>query len=71
MGPSGCGKSSLLWVLAGLNPHWQGQMQLAGHEVQPGKAFTGALRQEVQMVFQDPMPRCIRVTGCVARWRSR
>ncbi|GME29329.1 MULTISPECIES: ABC transporter ATP-binding protein [unclassified Pantoea] len=54
VGPSGCGKSSLLWVLAGLNPHWQGQMQLAGHEVQPGKAFTGALRQEVQMVFQDP-----------------
>ena len=54
VGPSGCGKSSLLWVLAGLNPHWQGQMQLADHEVQPGKAFTGALRQEVQMVFQDP-----------------
>jgi peptide/nickel transport system ATP-binding protein len=54
VGPSGCGKSSLLWVLAGLNPHWQGRMQLAGHQVEPGKAFTGALRQEVQMVFQDP-----------------
>ncbi|PZL95165.1 ABC transporter ATP-binding protein [Pantoea graminicola] len=54
VGPSGCGKSSLLWVLAGLNPHWLGQMQLAGHPVTPGKAFTGALRQEVQMVFQDP-----------------
>lgn len=23
VGPSGCGKSSLLWVMAGLNPHWQ------------------------------------------------
>lgn len=54
VGPSGCGKSSLLWVMAGLNPHWQGQMNLAGESVRPGKAFTGQLRQDVQMVFQDP-----------------
>lgn len=54
VGPSGCGKSSLLWVMAGLNPHWQGQMSLAGESVRPGKAFTGQLRQDVQMVFQDP-----------------
>lgn len=54
VGPSGCGKSSLLWVLAGLNPNWQGMMSLAGHAVKPGKAFTGQLRQDVQMVFQDP-----------------
>jgi len=54
VGPSGCGKSSLLWVLAGLNPHWQGEMTLAQTAVQPGKAFTGQLRRDVQMVFQDP-----------------
>lgn len=54
VGPSGCGKSSLLWAMAGLNPHWQGEMQLAGHRAQPGKVFSGALRREVQMVFQDP-----------------
>lgn len=54
VGPSGCGKSSLLWVLAGLNPHWRGEMQLAGHSAHPGKAFTGQLRRDVQMVFQDP-----------------
>lgn len=54
VGPSGCGKSSLLWVLAGLNPDWQGAMSLADHVVKPGKAFTGQLRQDVQMVFQDP-----------------
>ncbi|CAH0282795.1 ABC transporter ATP-binding protein [Erwinia aphidicola] len=54
VGPSGCGKSSLLWVLAGLNPHWRGEMQLAGHHAQPGKAFSGQLRRDVQMVFQDP-----------------
>lgn len=54
VGPSGCGKSSLLWVMAGLNPHWQGSMTLAGHQAQPGKDFSGQLRRDVQMVFQDP-----------------
>ncbi|KJV46432.1 peptide ABC transporter ATP-binding protein [Pantoea sp. BL1] len=54
VGPSGCGKSSLLWVMAGLNPFWSGSMRLAGTDVQPGKAFTGPLRRDVQMVFQDP-----------------
>lgn len=54
VGPSGCGKSSLLWVIAGLNPHWSGSMALAGTRVQPGKPFTGQLRRDVQMVFQDP-----------------
>ena len=54
VGPSGCGKSSLLWVMAGLNPHWQGRMTLASHEAAHGKAFTGQLRRDVQMVFQDP-----------------
>lgn len=54
VGPSGCGKSSLLWVMAGLNPNWRGSMALAGHNALPGKAFTGQLRRDVQMVFQDP-----------------
>lgn len=54
VGPSGCGKSSLLWVLAGLNGSWQGGFELLGRRLQPGQAFTGELRREVQMVFQDP-----------------
>ncbi|CAI2449641.1 ABC transporter ATP-binding protein [Serratia liquefaciens] len=54
VGPSGCGKSSLLWVLAGLNENWIGGFQLLGRDLQPGRPFTGALRREVQMVFQDP-----------------
>lgn len=54
VGPSGCGKSSLLWVIAGLNANWQGSMTLAGHQVTPGRPFTGQLRRDVQMVFQDP-----------------
>ncbi|RYM78212.1 ABC transporter ATP-binding protein [Serratia liquefaciens] len=54
VGPSGCGKSSLLWVLAGLNESWSGGFQLLGRDLQPGSPFTGDLRREVQMVFQDP-----------------
>lgn len=54
VGPSGCGKSSLLWVLAGLNDSWRGGFELLGRRLQPGQAFTGPLRREVQMVFQDP-----------------
>ncbi|SMB39282.1 ABC transporter-related protein [Serratia proteamaculans] len=54
VGPSGCGKSSLLWVLAGLNESWSGGFNLLGRELQPGRPFTGTLRREVQMVFQDP-----------------
>lgn len=54
VGPSGCGKSSLLWVLAGLNESWSGGFQLFGRDLQPGRPFTGDLRREVQMVFQDP-----------------
>lgn len=54
VGPSGCGKSSLLWVMAGLNTNWHGGITLAGHQVPPGRAFTGQLRRDVQMVFQDP-----------------
>lgn len=54
VGPSGCGKSSLLWVLAGLNGYWDGGLTLLDHKVKPGKPFTGSLRRDVQMVFQDP-----------------
>jgi len=54
VGPSGCGKSSLLWVLAGLNRHWQGQMHILDNTLKPGDKFVGDLRRQVQMVFQDP-----------------
>ncbi len=54
VGPSDCGKSSLLWVLAGLNPNWGGQMHLLDRDLKPGQIFQGDLRREVQMVFQDP-----------------
>lgn len=54
VGPSGCGKSSLLWALAGLNPNWTGAITMLNRQLKPGQLFTGHLRREVQMVFQDP-----------------
>lgn len=54
IGGSGSGKSTLLRVLAGLHRNWQGQVQLLGQPLVAQRAFKGALRQQVQMVFQDP-----------------
>lgn len=54
VGPSGCGKSSLLWAIAGLNPNWEGRLTLLDQMPQPGQVWTGKLRRQVQMVFQDP-----------------
>ena len=54
IGESGCGKSTILRVLAGLQRQWHGNIQMLGDRLQPGVRFTGALRRNVQMVFQDP-----------------
>ncbi len=54
VGASGCGKSTILRVLAGLQREWAGHVTLLGQTLRPGQRFTGALRRNVQMVFQDP-----------------
>jgi peptide/nickel transport system ATP-binding protein len=54
IGPSGCGKSTLLRVLAGIHRRWQGQVSILNENLTPGRRFVGALRGNVQMVFQDP-----------------
>ncbi len=54
IGESGCGKSTILRVLAGLQRQWHGNIQVLGDKLQPGIRFTGSLRRNVQMVFQDP-----------------
>jgi peptide/nickel transport system ATP-binding protein len=54
IGPSGCGKSTLLRVLAGIHRHWQGRVRVLDQALIPGRRFTGVLRRDVQMVFQDP-----------------
>lgn len=54
IGESGCGKSTILRVIAGLQREWRGQVSLFGQNITPGRRFQGALRRNVQMVFQDP-----------------
>jgi peptide/nickel transport system ATP-binding protein len=52
VGESGSGKSTVLRAIAGLIPHAQGRVALAGHEMH--RRRTTAARKMVQMVFQDP-----------------
>ncbi|TQI78543.1 peptide/nickel transport system ATP-binding protein [Serratia fonticola] len=54
IGASGCGKSTVLRVLAGLQREWRGEVRLFGQAITPQQRFTGQLRRDVQMVFQDP-----------------
>lgn len=54
IGESGCGKSTILRVLAGLQRQWQGNISVLGERLQAGRRYEGALRRNVQMVFQDP-----------------
>jgi peptide/nickel transport system ATP-binding protein len=52
VGESGSGKSTVLRAIAGLIPHAQGRVALAGHAMH--RRRTTAARKMVQMVFQDP-----------------
>ncbi|AVA23713.1 ABC transporter ATP-binding protein [Rhizobium sp. NXC24] len=54
VGPSGCGKTTVLRAIAGLNTHWQGSIRVFGDMLGPGRKITGKLRDNIQMVFQDP-----------------
>ena len=52
VGESGCGKSTVLRALAGLIPHWQGEIRVAGVALGPRR--NKAQYRRMQMVFQDP-----------------
>jgi peptide/nickel transport system ATP-binding protein len=54
IGPSGCGKTTVLRAIAGLNTHWTGSIKVFGQTMEPERKITGALRRDIQMVFQDP-----------------
>ena len=56
VGESGSGKSTLLRILAGLDQPTSGSAVVAGNEVAGAKeAQLRELRQQLQIVFQDPM----------------
>lgn len=56
VGESGCGKSTLLRVLTGLERDATGSVQISGREVVGERErHLRWLRNEVQIVFQDPM----------------
>jgi peptide/nickel transport system ATP-binding protein len=52
VGESGSGKSTVLRAIAGLIPHAQGRVALAGQEMHGRRTKTA--RKMIQMVFQDP-----------------
>lgn len=54
IGPSGCGKTTVLRTIAGLNTGWQGAIRVGDIALVPGRKIEGKLRDNVQMVFQDP-----------------
>jgi len=49
VGPSGCGKSSLLGVVAGLQPHCSGEIQLDGRRIEG----LSPRERDIAMVFQN------------------
>jgi peptide/nickel transport system ATP-binding protein len=53
VGESGSGKSTVLRVLTGLVPDWQGEVEVGGRQL-VGARRDLAFCRDVQMVFQDP-----------------
>ena len=52
VGESGSGKSTILRAIAGLAPHWTGEISVLG---QPrGHSVDRSFSRQCQMVFQDP-----------------
>jgi NitT/TauT family transport system ATP-binding protein len=63
LGPSGCGKSTLLRILAGLIPHEEGQVQIAGEEVRAPRSDVGVVFQSANLLPWASVERNLRL-GC-------
>ncbi|MDH3535900.1 MAG: ABC transporter ATP-binding protein [Gammaproteobacteria bacterium] len=53
LGPSGCGKTTVLRVIAGFEPVWQGRILIDSVEVSSQHVFLPPERRKIGMVFQD------------------
>jgi iron(III) transport system ATP-binding protein len=53
IGPSGCGKTTLLRAVAGLEPVYEGRVQLAGEVVSSPSLTKAPEQRRIGMVFQD------------------
>jgi len=49
LGPSGCGKSSFLNILSGLDPDYDGELEVNGNKIQHGR-----LPLQIGYLFQEP-----------------
>jgi peptide/nickel transport system ATP-binding protein len=66
VGESGCGKSTVARLLVGLYAPTRGRVEFFGHDLREiGSAAGRALRQKLQMIFQDPY------ASLNPRWRVR
>ncbi|MBF0278045.1 MAG: ABC transporter ATP-binding protein [SAR324 cluster bacterium] len=52
VGESGSGKTTVLRVIAGLNSHWSGTIEV--DQIRLGEKREKSFRKRLQMVFQDP-----------------
>ena len=52
VGESGSGKTTVLRVIAGLNPDWSGEIDIAGRPL--ARHSDKEMSRAIQMVFQDP-----------------
>ncbi len=84
VGESGCGKSTLTRAILGLEPLQGGQVRLMGDDVDALAGVPGAVRRNMQVVFQDPygsfnprhrVDRLVAepfyLTGLPSDWRDR
>lgn len=73
-GPSGCGKSTLLNIIAGLDPDYEGEVNLGGPETRIGFIFQSprllpwrTVRQNIELVLPDGDPKHARIDEMLAQ----